>query len=171
MDRDIFFENIPEEIIVKEISNSYCYWYPIKHKSKWQINDKKYFYLKKYLINFYKIFPNHFLNWNEKKILPISIDYLKFVCSSCNCCGTLYEVPEFNGEILIKDQKYKYQGYISGKRWCEGDNNKKISDNEILNKIKSSNFFIRLLILDGPILIVNQCIDLKNFDIIIKNYK
>ena len=71
---------------------------------------------------------------------PITIEYLNFGPYGCGCCGIICEIPEFGGEILINDKKYKYEGSIGSERWCERDNfkhNTRMFDKEILHRLNS----------------------------------
>ena len=173
----IKYENIPDEEIVtdKLLSTDKRYWYPKRQKSKFQSDDTIYIELKNYFINFFNSQPKtQFLYWapiyeeessNEdgdgidvdKNVdagnCPITIEYLNFVRGGCGDCGIICEIFEFGGEILINDKKYEYEGHTNSERWCERDYlkpNTKMSDIDILDKLKDKEILFKLYVHDCP---------------------
>ena len=84
---------------------------------------------------------------------PITIEYLNFGPCGCWDCGIICEIPEFGGEILINDKKYKYEGSIGSKRWCEHNDfkpNTRMSDKEILHRLKKPDIFFKIYVDNCP---------------------
>ena len=168
---EITTEPIPDEEIETHPHYSKRFWYPTLHRSQWQLQDKEYHKLKEYLIDFYTTSPKDaFLYWakdgTEAGDSPITLHYLNFVRSGCGCCGTMYEIPEFEGEILIEGKKYKYDGRIYGERWCETEDygiNERISDEKMSENMKSKYFLFKLDIIDGPFMFYHIYTELSNF--------
>jgi hypothetical protein len=163
---EIKYNDIPDEEIMtsESLSIDKRYWHPKMQKSKFQCNDTIYIELKNYLINFYNTQPKtQFLYWapiseGESNDLdagncPITIEYLNFVRGECGDCGIICEIAEFGGNILINDTEYEYEGHTGIDRWCERDylkTNTKMSDIDILDKLKYKEILFKLYVLGCP---------------------
>lgn len=146
------------------------FWFPIITKSKYQLMDKKYIELKKYLIEFYNTQPiDTHLYWMNENInglsdSPITIKKLVFVKRVCYGCGISYEVPHLYGNIIVNMKLYTYDGYLCKGRWCECGNNCRKSELKMIKNIDHDYFSWNLYIVEKacPIPFYMEYIKMKN---------